>query len=99
MNDLRMKWTPGLDSRCPSYKRMVEMCSHVLHCMEAGRISTLLSMIRLLDQWLDVSGMDPDLRHCITTYAKARGGETIVDICIPFPRYCELVKVLDAIVW
>ena len=75
------------------------MCSQVLHCKEAGRVAMLLSAIGFMDRWLQVLGTDPDLRHCIMLYAHARGGEMMVDICSPFPRFWDLTKAQDAIRW
>ncbi len=94
-NGLRSRWTGGLDPWCPSCKWCTETSKHVLLCEEAGRVATLLVTIGLLQTWLVEAGTDPDLGHCLITYAAAQNSKMMEDICHGKPRLREMAKAQD----
>ena len=92
-------YTPGHNKMCPSCGVIQEMCSHVLHCNEAGRVEVLHKSIDHLNRLLRKNGTNQLLRKFIVEYAHGRGGKTMQDI-VGFRReYRRLVVSVDCIGW
>ena len=71
----------------------------MLYCEEAGRVETLQQTIDLVEEWMVEVGTDAELRRCLVQYARARGGESMENICIGIPRFRQLAQVQDKIGW
>ena len=98
-NGLRARWTEGLSKRCPSCRRRTETSAHVLYCNEAGRVETLLRTIEMVDDWLEESDTDPELRVCLIQYARSRGEESMEYICRRVSRFRRMSLEQDKLGW
>ena len=47
---------------CPSFGQVPETCSHILHCPHEGRVEALHTTISMIDKWIKLNDMNPDLR-------------------------------------
>ena len=54
---------------CPSCRQVPGTCSHILHCPHEGRMEALHTTISMLDKWMKLNNMDPDLRECIYEFS------------------------------
>ena len=74
MNKACVQFTPDLSPYCLSCGTEEKTCRHVLSCCEVwrGRVTNLLALIDLLDEWLGGQNTDPQLlRYCIVSYQVA----------------------------
>jgi hypothetical protein len=72
-NGLQAKWTEGLSDKCPSYCVVKEMCGHILHCGEVGRLEALMQTIGLLEKWLLKLETDQEMESCLVEFTCSRG--------------------------
>ncbi len=85
---------------CPSCMQVPETCSHILHCPYDGQVEELHATISLLDRWMKLNNMDPDLRECIYEYSMGRGRISMEEICANNgydERYRAMAKAQDSI--
>ena len=100
-NREQSRWS-DINPLCPSCMQVPKTCGHILQCAHAGRVDTLQSTIKLLDQWKKRQGTDPDLRDCIYDYCMGRGGVLMEDICKDNgydERYRTMARAQDEIGW
>jgi hypothetical protein len=93
-------WERTLCPLCPSCAQERETCAHTLFCNHEGRVDVLMKSIDLLAAWMTEVETDPDLRDCITDYARGRGGLSMSEICRNLDRRFQLMaRDQDEIGW
>jgi len=98
-NREQARWS-DISPLCPSCMQVPETCSHILHCPHDGQVEELHVTISLLDRWMKLNNMDPDLRECIYEYSMGRGRISMEEICADNgydERYRAMAKAQDSI--
>ena len=99
-NKARSRFTEDCSPMCPSCGIEEETCAHVLKCTEKGRVASLETSIGLLDQWLQATYTDPLLRYALIAYARARGAQTMSEICYGMQQYMrKFAHLQDVVGW
>jgi hypothetical protein len=98
-NGLQAKWTEGLSDKCPSCCMVKEMCGHILHCDEVGRVEVLMQTIGFLEKWLLESETYPELANGLVEFAHSQGMKSLEEICRHIPQLHRMAAAQDRIGW
>ena len=94
------RYPGGPDPHCPSGDSVLETCTHMLHCKEAGRVEALRWSIDWLDNCLKEVGTEQSLCVALVEYARGRGNTRMEDVTWGIgPGFCEMGRSHNKIGW
>ena len=77
-----MKFLSYQDKRaptCPSCKKCVEDCAHVVKSEEVGRTAAFVESVRHFELWLKENDTDEEVTECLIEYLLGRGDKTFTE--------------------
>jgi hypothetical protein len=84
---------------CPSCGMPEESSSHIMRCMDPGRLQMFDESAELLLDWLQDTHMDSDLIRCIDAYLQSRGETPMCKNADSFSQFSTIAKDFDALGW
>ena len=67
------------DPTCPSCKKCVEDCAHIIRCEEAGRTAAFEESVHQFELWLKENDTCEEVTGCLVEYLLGRGVKTFVE--------------------
>lgn len=98
-----MKFLSYQDKRaptCPSCKKCVEDCAHIVQCEEVGRTAAFVESVHQFEIWLKENDTYKEVAGCLVEYLLGRGDKTFSECVEGRPtRFSAVAESQDLIGW
>ena len=93
------RYQKGTDGRCPSCYHLDETADHLNRCKHAARTSIFEEQVDLIEQWMESTYMDQDLKVWLLIYLRGRGRTRFQDLPGLPDKLKGIAKEQDDIGW
>ncbi len=80
---------------CPNCGCRPERSTHMIYCRDPARSEVYSSSVDKLVTWLAGQNTDPELTALLSAYLRGRGDHSMLSLCRPYSRYCQLADMVD----